>query len=38
MWHAYSTSIVAKVDGDRDTRKQLQRLLVEADAGFMPSN
>lgn len=36
MWHAYSTSIVAKVDGDRDTRKQLYGLLVEADIRFKP--
>lgn len=37
MWHAYTASIVAKVDGDRDTRAQLHRLLVEADLRFQAS-
>lgn len=34
MWHAYTTCIVAKDDGNRATREELRRLLVEADGQF----
>lgn len=36
MWHAYTTSIVAKEDGNRAMREELRRLLVEADGDFQP--
>ncbi|KAG6361886.1 hypothetical protein INS49_010115 [Diaporthe citri] len=37
MWHAYTTSIVAKDDGNRAAREELHRLLVEADGHFQTS-
>lgn len=37
MWHAYSASVVAKEDGNRVTREELHRLLVEADGQFQLS-
>lgn len=37
LWHAYTISIVAKDDGNRETREELRRLLVEADDRFQNS-
>lgn len=37
MWHAYTTSIVARDDGNRAAREELRRLLVEADSHFQTS-
>ncbi|KAK7708079.1 hypothetical protein SLS64_006901 [Diaporthe eres] len=37
MWHAYTTSIVARDDGNRAAREELRRLLVEADGHFQTS-
>lgn len=37
MWHAYTTSIVARDDGNRAAREELRRLLVEADSQFQTS-
>lgn len=37
MWHAYTTIIVAKEDGNRAMREDLRRLLIEADGHFEKS-
>lgn len=37
MWHAYTTVIVAKEDGNRATREELRKLLIEADGHFQTS-
>lgn len=37
MWHAYTTIIVAREDGNRAMRKELRRFLIEADGHFETS-
>lgn len=37
MWHAYTTSIVARDDRNRAAREELRKLLVEADGRFQTS-